>query len=75
MNFPGEATIPLREIREVNSKKEIKVIEEIKQQAPKVNSYFERKQFENNILETRQNLHYIMYREGIEANDHQSEKG
>lgn len=32
----GEALIPLREIRELNTKKEIKVIEEIKTQIPKV---------------------------------------
>ncbi|VDM81316.1 unnamed protein product [Strongylus vulgaris] len=31
----GEATIPLREIRELNTKKEVKIIEEIKQQIPK----------------------------------------
>ena len=32
----GEATVPLREIRELNTKKEVKIIEEIKQQIPKV---------------------------------------
>ncbi|VDO74649.1 unnamed protein product [Haemonchus placei] len=31
----GEATVPLREIRELNTKKEVKVIEEIKQAIPK----------------------------------------
>ncbi|PIO58016.1 hypothetical protein TELCIR_20559, partial [Teladorsagia circumcincta] len=31
----GEATVPLREIRELNTKKEVKIIEEIKQSIPK----------------------------------------
>ncbi|VDO77851.1 unnamed protein product [Heligmosomoides polygyrus] len=31
----GEASVPLREIRELNTKKEVKIIEEIKQQIPK----------------------------------------
>ncbi|VDL73039.1 unnamed protein product [Nippostrongylus brasiliensis] len=44
----GEAMVPLREIRELNTRKEVKIIEEIKQQIPKklgklyITSYIEK---------------------------------
>ena len=55
----GEAIIPLREIRELNTKKEIKVIEEIKTQIPKVVQLIF--QIENGRLEIGKDSFIVVY--------------